>query len=250
MQIYHLFILRSVQQAFLAMRLFLVKDFLDLIFPRNCDLCGQTLFDRENCLCSVCIGLLPVTTYHLRASDNDLIDKVRGLSRIDLAMAFLKFTKEGKSQQLLHQLKYRNKPQLAQELGVLYGRILAEGQLKNRWNVIVPVPLHPLKLKRRGYNQSEEFGKGLSKELGIPLQNLLVREKYTETQTKKSRLERMSNVGDVFRLSSNKSVDNQEVMLVDDVMTTGATLCACANELLRNNAKTVDLITLAAGGKI
>jgi ComF family protein len=250
MQIYHLFILRSVQQAFLAMRLFLVKDFLDLIFPRNCDLCGQTLFDRENCLCSVCIGLLPVTSYHMRASENDLIDKVRGLSRIDLAMAFLKFTKEGKSQQLLHQLKYRNKPQLAQELGVLYGRILAEGQLKNRWNVIVPVPLHPLKLKRRGYNQSEEFGKGLSKELGIPLQNLLVREKYTETQTKKSRLERMSNVGDVFRFSNGKSIDNQSVMLVDDVMTTGATLCACANELLRNNAKTVDLITLAAGGKI
>jgi ComF family protein len=147
-------------------------------------------------------------------------------------------------------LKYRNKPQLAQELGVLYGRILAEGQLKNRWNVIVPVPLHPLKLKRRGYNQSEEFGKGLSKELGIPLQNLLVREKYTETQTKKSRLERMSNVGDVFRFSNGKSIDNQSVMLVDDVMTTGATLCACANELLRNNAKTVDLITLAAGGKI
>lgn len=250
MQIYHVFILRSVQQAFLAMRLFLVKDFLDLIFPRNCDLCGQTLFDRENCLCSVCIGLLPVTSYHMRASENDLIDKVRGLSRIELAMAFLKFTKEGKSQQLLHQLKYRNKPQLAQELGVLYGRILAEGQLKNRWNVIVPVPLHPLKLKRRGYNQSEEFGKGLSKELGIPIQNLLEREKYTETQTKKSRFERMSNVDDVFRFSKGKSIDNQSVMLVDDVMTTGATLCACANELLRNNAKTVDLITLAAGGKI
>jgi len=250
MQIYHLFVLRSVQQAFLAMRLFLIKDFLDLIFPRNCDLCGQSLFDRENCLCSVCIGLLPLTSYHLRAYDNDLIDKVRGLSRIELAMAFLKFTKDGKSQQLLHQLKYRNKPGLALELGVLYGRILAETDFRNRWNLIVPVPLHPLKLKRRGYNQSEEFGKGLSKELAIPIENLLERKKFTETQTKKSRLERMSNMDDVFQVYESNYIENQRIMLVDDVMTTGATLCACANELLRNNAKTVDLITLAAGGKI
>ncbi len=232
------------------MRLFFVKDFLDLIFPRNCDLCGQALFDREKCLCSVCIGLLPITSYHLRASDNDLTDKVRGLSQIELAMAFLKFTKEGKSQQLLHQLKYRNKPFLAQELGELYGKVLSDSNLNGRWDIIIPVPLHPMKLKRRGYNQSEEFAKGLSKELAIPVQDILERKKFTETQTKKSRLERMVNVDDVFEIKEGKKVTQQSIMLVDDVMTTGATLCACANVILRNSAKTVDLVTLAAGGKI
>jgi ComF family protein len=243
-------VLRNVKQAFLAMRLFLVKDFLDLIFPRNCDSCGQSLYDSENSLCLVCIGLLPRTSYHLRAFDNDLMDKVRGLSQVGLVMAYLKFTKEGKSQQLLHLLKYRNKPALAKELGALYGRVLLQTDLCNRWEVIVPVPLHPQKLKRRGYNQSEEFGLGLSKVLSIPLQNLLERSVFTETQTRKSRLERMSNVDEVFQLSEGKTVQNRNIMLVDDVMTTGATLCACANVLLGNNAKTVDLITLAAGGKI
>jgi ComF family protein len=231
------------------MRLFFAKDFWDLIFPRNCELCGRTLFDQENCLCSICIGTLPITSYHLRAIDNDLTDKIKGLSEIGRAMAFLKFTKEGKSQKILHKLKYKNKPQLALELGARYGSLLIESSIPIEWTLIVPVPLHPLKLKRRGYNQSEQFGRGLSSILGIPLQNALDRKKFTETQTNKSRLERMSNVEEVFQLNPVISVSGQKVMLVDDVLTTGATMCACANVLLANKAKTVDLVTLAAGGK-
>lgn len=231
------------------MRLFFVKDFLDLIFPRNCELCGRTLFDGEKSLCSICVGTLPATTYHLRSFDNDLTDKMRGLTEINRAMAYLKFTKEGKSQKILHKLKYKTKPQLAQELGILYGRLLIESNCLLDWTLIVPVPLHPLKLKRRGYNQSEQFGLGLSEALSIPLQNALERKKFTETQTNKSRLERMSNVEEVFQISTLVSVESHRIMLVDDVLTTGATMCACANALLANKAKTVDLVTLAAGGK-
>ena len=183
------------------MRLFFVKDFVDLVFPRNCLMCGGTLYDSEKNLCIVCKGSLPITSYHLRPDDNDLCDKVKGLSAVGMVMAFLKFTKGGNSQKLLHQLKYRNKPQLGQELGLMYGKILNENGFDRSWDLIVPVPLHQLKQSRRGYNQSEKFGHGLSEALAVKLENSLVRGKFTETQTQKSRLERMYNVDDLFQVA-------------------------------------------------
>lgn len=165
-----------------------------------------------------------------------------------MVMAYLKFTKGGNSQKLLHQLKYRNKPQLAQELGSLYGKILKDNGFEKCWDIIVPVPLHPLKQSRRGYNQSEYFGIGLSEGLTVKMENGLTRRKFTETQTQKSRLERMYNMDDVFTVSHHSFITNKSILLVDDVMTTGATLCACANVLLTNGAKNVDLVTIAAGG--
>lgn len=229
------------------MRLFFVKDFLDLVFPRNCLLCGTSLYDHENNLCIICKGTLPVTSYHLRPVDNDLCDKVKGLSNVGMVMAYLKFTKGGNSQKLLHQLKYRNKPQLGQELGLFYGKILNENGFDNRWDIIIPVPLHPLKQSRRGYNQSEKFGLGLSEAMSVKLENSLIRGKFTETQTQKSRLERIYNVDDVFQISPSATIKNKSILLVDDMMTTGATMCACANVLLANGAKNVDLVTIAAG---
>ena len=107
---------------------------------------------------------------------------------------------------------------------------------------------NPLKQQRRGYNQSEQFAIGLSKVLEIPVVIALQRTKFTETQTKKSRLQRLDNVEEVFSLSRDLSPGNKSIMLVDDVMTTGATLCACANVLLASGAKKVDLVTIAAGG--
>lgn len=231
------------------MRLLFLKDFLDLIFPRNCPQCGKSLFDFEPCLCTVCQGSLPVANFHLRPYDNELTSKVRGLMRVNRAMAFLRFSKKGNSQKLLHQLKYRNKPEIGEEMGRLYGLTLALQGYQYEWDVIVPVPLHPLKQKRRGYNQSEAFGRGLSKALNIKLENLLERKKFTETQTKKSRIQRLDNVDEVFDLKSDARIEDLRILLVDDVITTGATLCACANVLLGNGAKHVDLATIAAGGQ-
>lgn len=230
------------------MRLFFIKDFLDLVFPRNCLLCGSSLHDQEKNLCLICKGSLPVTSYHLRPIDNELCDKLKGLTEVRMVMAYLKFTKGGSSQKLLHQLKYRNRPQLAQELGILYGKLLAEHGFIDSWDVIVPVPLHPMKKRRRGYNQSEYFGLGLSEALSSQVGNELLRGKFTETQTQKTRLERMNNMDEVFELAPHAAIANKSILLVDDVMTTGATLCACANVLLRNGAKNVDLVTIAAGG--
>lgn len=231
------------------MRLNLWKEFLDLIFPRNCPQCGRSLFDFEACLCTMCQGMLPVANFHLIPFDNELTDKIRGLTRVNRAMAFLRFSKKGESQKLLHQFKYKNKPEIGEEMGRLYGLLLAKEGFLGEWDVIVPVPLHPLKQRRRGYNQSEKFANGLSKPLEVPVINILERRKFTETQTKKSRLQRLDNVEEVFDIRSDASCRGLRIMLVDDVMTTGATLCACANVLLANGAKHVDLVTIAAGGR-
>jgi ComF family protein len=163
-------------------------------------------------------------------------------------MAFLRFTKKGKSQALLHLLKYKNKPELGEELGRLYGLSLLEKGFAGFWDVLVAVPLHPLKKQRRGYNQSECFARGLSKVLGVPYRELLVRRKFTTTQTNKSRLERLENVDDVFALNDGQVTQGLRILLVDDILTTGATLCACAQTLLQGGAKYVDLATIAAGG--
>lgn len=230
------------------MRLSFWNDFLDLIFPRNCPQCGSTLLDFEPCICTVCQGSLPFANFHLRPFDNELSSKIRGLTQVNRVMAFLRFSKKGKSQKLLHQLKYRNKPEIGEEMGRLYGLTLSQHGFQKEWDVIVPVPLHPMKQKRRGYNQSERFGFGLSKSLNIKLENFLERKKFTETQTKKSRLQRLDNVEEVFVLREGEEISGLRILLVDDVITTGATLCACSNVLLAYGAKTVDLATIAAGG--
>jgi len=230
------------------MRLFFWKDFLDLIFPRNCPLCKQALFDFEPCLCTVCQGTLPRANFHLRPFANELTSKLQGLIPVHRAMAFLRFTKKGKSQALLHLLKYKNKPEIGEELGRLYGLSLSQHGFSGLWDVLVPVPLHPLKKARRGYNQSECFARGLSKSLGIPVQELLERRKNTDTQTNKSRLDRLKNVEQVFVMQEGIHATGLRILLVDDILTTGATLCSAAQALLEGGAKHVDLATIAAGG--
>ncbi|MHA7130498.1 ComF family protein [Algoriphagus namhaensis] len=228
------------------MRLFLAKDFFDLVFPRTCEICSCSLLDTEQSLCLTCIGLLPLANYHLRPFDNDLRQKVQGLAEVRAVFSFLRFTQSGASQKMLHAIKYRGKAELAQKLGELYGEILYK-HFDYSADALVPVPLHPLKKKRRGYNQSEEFARGLSKTLHIPVSDLLQRIRFTETQTKKSRSERLGNVDGVFEMKDGMACENLSLMLIDDVMTTGATLCSAANELQAKGAKTVDFITIAAG---
>ncbi|WP_317198050.1 ComF family protein [Echinicola marina] len=188
-----------------------------------------------------------MTSYHLRPQNNDLAIKVYGLSQVSNVMSYLRFTKKGTSQKLLHQLKYRNKPELGQVLGRLYGQSLLESGFQVCWDAILAVPLHPLKEKRRGYNQSLQFALGLAGVLDIEVMHGLKRTRFTSTQTKKSRLERIENVEGVFSVLSSEEIKGKTLLLVDDVMTTGATLAACANILLEAGADQVDLAVIAAG---
>jgi len=229
------------------MRFQIFDDFLSLVFPKTCCLCQRSLFDFEDQLCKICISKLPITNYHLRPNNNDLVVKMMGLTRPHLVMAFLRFTKRGDSQKIMHQLKYRNRPAIGVELGRIYGNLLKQTGFQENWDQITPVPLHPLKKRRRGYNQSEQFALGLSEAMNIPVRLSLKRIQFTETQTRKSRMERIENVSNVFVLEENQILEDQRVLLVDDVMTTGATLSTCANVLLDAGPKLVDMVVIAAG---
>mgnify|MGYP001627179974 CR=1 FL=1 len=227
------------------MRFPVINDFLGLVFPKTCCVCSRSLFEFEQQICKVCLSRLPLTIHHLHPQENDLTVKIKGLTHTDFVISMLRFTKRGMSQKLLHQLKYKNKPEVGIELGQIYGSMIHTLSESRGWTQLTSVPLHPLKQQRRGYNQSEQFAIGLSKSLGIPVKEVLQRTAFTESQTNKSRIQRMNNVAEVFKLKT--SVEGERVLLVDDVMTTGATLISCAELLFRNKATQVDMVVIAAG---
>ncbi len=160
--------------------------------------------------------------------------------------AYLRFSKGGKVQKIMEKLKYENCPEIGTLLGSWYGAELKETGVEKRFDLIVPVPLHESKLRKRGYNQSDYFAKGLSQALEIPWDGTaLVRKSKNETQTRKSRAERFKNVSGIFDLGAAAAIKNQRVLLVDDVITTGATLFASAQPLLAGGCNSISLATLA-----
>jgi ComF family protein len=157
------------------------------------------------------------------------------------------FNKGGKIQHLIHQLKYRGKKEIGISLGKIYGQELKISPLFSLSTVIVPVPLHKNKLKKRGYNQSEAFAQGLAESMGIEnYADALIRTHLTQTQTKKSRYERWQNVEEIFQVIAPDKLEGKHVLLVDDVVTTGSTLEACANKILDIPNTKVSVVTIAS----
>lgn len=224
----------------------LLNDFFNLIFPDCCYGCQGVLLEGEHKICTHCRANLPFTNFHKHnPQDNPVTQKFFGKIPIHYGLAFLQFSKSGKVQKILHQIKYQNQPELALMLGKWYGYELSEHQIKD-FDYILPVPLHPSKLKIRGYNQSDFFAEGLSQQLFIDWSNkLLLRNTATSTQTKKSRLERWKNVENVFELNKPEEIEGKSVLLVDDVVTTGSTLEACAKVLLAAQAKSISVAAIA-----
>ncbi|MFN3316336.1 MAG: ComF family protein [Raineya sp.] len=224
----------------------LLKDFLHLLFPDCCYSCQGVLFENEEKICTACRANLPFTNFHKQSpEDNPITQKFFGKIPIKYGLAFLQFSKSGKVQRILHRIKYQNQPELAQMLGNWYGYELAQNQILD-FDYILPVPLHPSKLKIRGYNQSDYFAQGLSEQMQITWKNdLLLRNIATSTQTKKNRLERWKNVKNVFELSDGGLVSGKSVLIVDDVVTTGSTLEACAKVLLDAEAKHISVAAIA-----
>ena len=147
---------------------------------------------------------------------------------------------------ILHALKYKNKPELGIEIGEKYGNILKNIDVFKSADCIIPVPLHKKRLKKRGYNQSEMFAKGLSQSMNIPIDVIsLQRIAYTETQTKKNRLLRWENVKEKFSLVDDEHIANKHIILVDDVITTGATIESCAQELAKAENTKISIIAIA-----
>jgi ComF family protein len=218
----------------------------DLLFPRLCAACFNTLESYENHICIKCHLKLPVISTH-EAEQNKLDKKFWGKLTVKNTYSFLQFTKNGPVQNILHNLKYRNKPDLAEFMGAMFGNRLVSLNFHNEIDLIIAVPLHPLKLKRRGYNQADYIAKGISEKLNIEFDSkVIIRNRFTETQTKKSRFNRYSNMDGVFEILNESKIRGKRVALVDDVLTTGATLEVAGAEVLKAGCSELSILTLAA----
>lgn len=226
----------------------LINDFMSLIYPRHCEACGTNLLKHEEFICNLCLINLPKSNYHKNVS-NELSYVFAGRVPLQNALCLYLFEKSGRVQQLLHAIKYQNQKELAQFLGKLYAKDLKEGGLF-AVDVLLPVPLHHKKLKQRGYNQSEWFAKGIAEEMNLKIDTTSVKKiNATNTQTNKKKFERWENVEGVFELKSKDSLKNKHVLMIDDVITTGATIEAMWQTLKDVDGIKVSVLSLAFAAK-
>lgn len=222
-----------------------IDDFISLFYPRCCIGCGEALVKGEEHLCLSCLFELPYAGIS-EQKWNFLESKLCGRIRLEYATAFLLFEKEGVTQYILHELKYKGNLELGLKLGRMFGKELQRGRFKDI-DALVPVPLHPNKLKKRGYNQSEVICRGIAEIINKPVINdLMERVVENSTQTRKGADERRENVKDIFRLKNEEQVKGMHLLLVDDVLTTGATMEAMAMLFNYKSEINISIAALAA----
>lgn len=223
----------------------LLEDLLSLFFPRTCYGCNSGLMRDERILCLSCIIHLPLARLS-GIKENKLSELFWGRVTIEAATALLLFYKGGMTQKLIHSLKYKEKKEVGVYLGNMLGKEIRESPHFAGIDLIVPVPLHAKKQRKRGFNQSQIIGAGLSSETGIPLcTDVLIRITPTQTQTRKSRFLRWKNVESVFHITNPSVFENRNILLLDDVVTTGSTLESCAAKLLECKGARVWIATAA-----
>lgn len=216
-----------------------------MIYPNCCAACSGSLVKGENFICTRCASQMPQTNYHLDFN-NPLRNRLSTRLTLSHAMALFKFSKSGRVQRILHGLKYKNQPELGVMLGNVYGDRLTEVLPEKTFEIIIPVPLHASRQRKRGYNQSAKFAEGLSQALGIPYSDEIMERKIkTETQTRRNKLNRWQNVNEVFQVKQSDLVCQKRILLVDDVITTGATLEAAGNCLLQAGCATLSIACIA-----
>lgn len=220
-------------------------DFFQLFYPNICAACGERLLNQEKVICTRCLVDLPRTNFHFE-HDNPVSQLFWGRVNVQNATALFRFQKGSRFQDLLHLLKYNGRQDVGEELGRQLGFELKKSEIFSSVNVVIPVPLHPKREKKRGYNQAECIAKGIAESMEIEIQSRnLVRNVETQTQTKKSRIERWKNVDSIFEIKQPEKLNNMHILLVDDVVTTGATLEACAQAILKTEGTKVNIAALA-----
>lgn len=221
-----------------------LDNFADLLFPRICSGCNNSLATNEDLICSECLYQLPRTGYS-KEEDNPVARMFWGRIYLQNACAFLHFQKGGRLQSIIHYLKYKGQ----KEIGILLGKMFASELINTPYcsaDLIIPVPLHKTKIRKRGYNQSEFICKGISEILNIEIDSAsLKRVVSTSTQTHRQRYERWENVKNIFKVTKPEVLKNKHVLLVDDVLTTGATLEACAIALSEVPGIKISIATIA-----
>ena len=220
------------------------QGFIHLFYPDLCEGCSKPLVQGEDVLCLPCALELPETGYH-DFPENETVMRFAGRFPFRHATTYAYFTVDGLLQHLLHRLKYQGR----KEVGVFLGRMFAQSLAGCQWiptvDAIVPVPLHRRRLQERGYNQSALIAQAMGKQLGIPVvEDGLLRTRKTESQTRKTRTERLKNMENAFSLNPAALAGYPHVLLLDDVLTTGATLEACALALLEHPGTEVSIATI------
>jgi competence protein ComFC len=224
----------------------LMQNVLHLLFPSLCLICGKEVNEDRNVLCSFCEADLPLAFLDSQDEDNPLQQLFWGRVSISNAFAYLKFEKHLLSQELLHQIKYKDKPELANFMGRRMGEHLLQLEWMKEIDAFIPVPIHPKKAFIRGYNQSEQLSLGLSETTLIPTDNnFLTRTIHTESQTRKGRFKRWDNIAEAFKVRAT-SKGYQHIAIIDDVVTTGSTIERITLQLMENYPDLrVSIISLA-----
>ena len=226
------------------------NSFLNIFFPPLCVTCSIRLTEKERHICLHCLSKLPRTRFHL-ASENSLEQLLAGRFHFQQAAAFAFFTKGNSLQRIIHEMKYNSNPSLAFFAGELCGDELHKSSFIKEIDYIIPIPLHPKRIRKRGYNQSDEIAKGISVKTNIPVvSDAVSRVKNTSSQTQSSKFERWKNVENVFLINRPEIFESKHILLIDDVITTGSTIESCAKEILKNTDCKVSIYALATASQV
>jgi ComF family protein len=220
-----------------------LQSWWNLVYPPYCAACEATLMEETGELCLHCLTGLPVsgiTEVENNWIAQELIEKVPPVS----GHAMYSFRQGNNIQRLIHNIKYRNRPKAAYEIGLQHGTVLKSTTIALA-NAIVPVPMAAKRLAERGYNQAYFYADGLSKTMDIPLQELLLKDSFFKSQTKLGREQRYQNVADSMHIPNPELVKDKHLIIADDVFTTGATMAACARLLFDAGAKNISVVTMA-----
>jgi ComF family protein len=210
----------------------ILNDFLSLIYPNICQLCGMSLFKHEKVICMRCKHHLPQARFAHR--DNPAAQVFWGRVPLKIVTTAFLYNKGNAIQKLIHQFKYRRNKAIGIFLGEELGKDLSHIPGHEDISIIIPVPLHPRKQKKRGFNQSEIIARGIAEKIDAEVHDsIMFRKSFSGTQTRKTKYERWQNVETIFALKNEKLIENKHILLVDDVITTGATIEACAHCLMK-----------------
>ena len=223
----------------------MIQHLINLFFPKSCAGCHSFLLSDEKVICTRCRHEIPLTNHH-KIEDNEIFQKFYGRIPLEYGSALFYFHKKGIVQEMIHKLKYKGQEEIGETIGNWYGEELQHLEQIKDIDYIIPVPLHKKRLRERGYNQVEGFGKALSSNLAIPYDDqLLFRKLYTKTQTKKDLLGRADVIATVFDVSFSDNHHGKHFLLIDDVITTGSTLESCSRALLKIPNVKISIVCMA-----